>query len=387
MKRAFGLIILVAIFFASCKKDSRISEIIIDDVDAYIEDLPINKIQSIGSHNSYRIRTDEDIFNLVNTISGILPNDLNPQGWDYTQIPITDQLELGLRNFELDIFYDPSGRRYYERLGNTLVGRDVKSGIEELRSPGIKLMHIPDFDYNTHHYTFKDAIQTIKDWSGQNPTHLPIIILVEFKEFGVGNVLPIFKKVLPFNAKAVEDVEQEVIDIFGINNSQLFKPDDLRGEHPDLKTAIETDGWPAIREMRGKIILVCYENANYTRNHPNLEGRMMFQFSKINSRNAAFVKIDGSDNIEEINNAVASGAMVRTRADANTDEARTGETTKRENAFLSGAQIISTDYYIPDARAGQPGWTDFKVIFPNGKYSRVNVLNTPNQIKGLTIEE
>ena len=38
-------------------------------------------------------------------------------------MPIIDQLNLGLRNFELDIFNDPQGGRFYNRLGNVLVGK------------------------------------------------------------------------------------------------------------------------------------------------------------------------------------------------------------------------------------------------------------------------
>jgi hypothetical protein len=45
-------------------------------------------------------------------------------------------------------------------------------------------------------------------------------------------------------------------------------------------------------------------------------------------------------------------------------------------AFASGAQILSTDYYRPDYRAGQTGWSDYQVKFPSGHVGRKNPINT-----------
>src|SRR5439155_10989673 len=42
---------------------------------------------------------------------------------------------------------------------------------------------------------------------------------------------------------------------------------------------------------------------------------------------------------------VRSGYLVRTRADADTVEARKGDYSRWKAALISGAQIISTDYY------------------------------------------
>lgn len=384
MKRIFGLALLLVFLTLSCKKTIKEDPI---PFDPEIEELPINQIQTIGSHNSYRLRTDKDIFNAVKGITSILPDDLNSSAWDYTHIPIVDQLELGLRNFELDIYYDPAGGRYYNRMGNALVGRPVQSGINQLKEPGMKLLHIPDVDYNTHHYTFKEALVAMKKWSDKNPTHLPIIILVEDKDFGVGNILPFFTQILPFTPAAMNAIDQEIKDVFGDGSSQVFTPDNLRGGHPNVLTAIQTDGWPKVKDMRGKFIFCFYGNDNYLQGTPNLEGRMMFQFSQVNTGNAAFVKIDDSDNIDQIATALESGAFVRTRSDSSPNYAKNNITTSREKAFMSGAQIISTDYYIPDFRAGQPGWSDYQVIFPTNNYARVSVFDAPEELKGRALPE
>ncbi len=53
-----------------------------------------------------------------------------------------------------------------------------------------------------------------------------------------------------------------------------------------------------------------------------------------------------------IRELVKQGFLVRTRADADTREARSGETARREAAFASGAQVVSTDYYEPNPAFG-----------------------------------
>lgn len=69
-----------------------------------------NEIQCLGSHNSYRTRTDSKIERFVVNLSDWLPADYNPKGWAYSHAPLFEQLDLhGLRSFELDIHYDPEG--------------------------------------------------------------------------------------------------------------------------------------------------------------------------------------------------------------------------------------------------------------------------------------
>ena len=74
-----------------------------------------------------------------------------------------------------------------------------------------------------------------------------------------------------------------------------------------------------------------------------------------------------------IQQRVAAGFIVRTRADADTREARTGDTSRREKAFASGAQYVTTDYIWPDERFG----TGFTVKLPGDAAARCNPVNTP----------
>ncbi|HEY9217679.1 MAG TPA: Ca2+-dependent phosphoinositide-specific phospholipase C, partial [Phenylobacterium sp.] len=63
--------------------------------------------------------------------------------------------------------------------------------------------------------------------------------------------------------------------------------------------------------------------------------------------------------------AVAAGLIVRTRADADTIEARKNTTERQAAAFASGAQYVSTDYMKPDARFGS-----YRTQLPGGGIAR-----------------
>ncbi len=68
----------------------------------------------------------------------------------------------------------------------------------------------------------------------------------------------------------------------------------------------------------------------------------------------------------KIKNLVALGYMVRTRADADTKEARENDYSRFEMAKASGAQVITTDYYLPSKLFK----SDFQIAFENGGYER-----------------
>jgi hypothetical protein len=70
---------------------------------------------------------------------------------------------------------------------------------------------------------------------------------------------------------------------------------------------------------------------------------------------------------------VSDGFMVRTRADADTLEARQNDTRRRDAAFASGAQAISTDYYLPTNLFGN----DYRVTIAGGL--RCNPVNAPTE--------
>ena len=71
---------------------------------------------------------------------------------------------------------------------------------------------------------------------------------------------------------------------------------------------------------------------------------------------------------------VEQGLIVRTRADANTLEARTRDHSKAEAAARSGAQAVSTDYY---PGAPDPARLGFVVTLPGRVMARCNPVRVP----------
>ena len=85
--------------------------------------------------------------------------------------------------------------------------------------------------------------------------------------------------------------------------------------------------------------------------HPSLQGQLLFASVPESHPQAAWFKInDPVRDFDRIRRLVAEGFLVRTRADADTRQARANDPTQRDKALASGAQFISTDYPVPDPR-------------------------------------
>jgi hypothetical protein len=105
----------------------------------------------------------------------------------------------------------------------------------------------------------------------------------------------------------------------------------------------------------------------YLEGHPNLRGRVLFTNAAPGQPDAAFTEEnDGTE--QEIAALVRQGYLVRTRTDADTKEARSGSTARRDHAMASGAQMLSTDY----PKAEPASWTGYSVSFPGGAMARCN---------------
>lgn len=384
----------VIAFFSACEKD-EIAQKKTDDADDDVvaDSLRINQLQVIGSHNSYRLKTYQPIFDYVQNLKPLLPASLNPDGWDYTHLPLEEQFsDYGIRKIELDIYYDPAGGRFYNRMGNQLVGEPVESGIAELNEPGFKVIHIADVDYMTHYITFKQALQAVKNWSDAHPRHVPIFILIETKQTSLAGMVPLFSwtEALPFDANAMNAIDEEIKSVFGENLEQVLTPDDVRGSFATLNEAITTVGWPKLGKVRGKVVFLLNNGGSisdlYLDNHPSLQGRIMFTPSGTGRPESAFIMQNNPFN-SNIETWVQQGYLVRTRSDSNTDEARTGDVAQRDRALASGAQLISTDYYRPDTRhLTDSGWTDYSVQLPGNVAARLNPVNGPKNFVGGEIE-
>jgi calcium-dependent phosphoinositide phospholipase C len=125
---------------------------------------------------------------------------------------------------------------------------------------------------------------------------------------------------------------------------------------------VRTDGWPTLGQARG---------------------RVLFTSSAPGTPEAAFVKLnDPIADFDTIRQVVAAGFVVRTRADADTVQARSNDTTMRDMALASGAQWVSTDYPVPDPSIG----TGYQVTIPMGAPGRCNPISAPRDCTAQDIE-
>src|SRR5690606_30014613 len=106
----------------------------------------------------------------------------------------------------------------------------------------------------------------------------------------------------------------------------------------------------------------------------SLEGRLLFSSSEEGRPDAAFLRIDDPiTEADRIRAAVEAGYLVRTRTDVPGVDAVTGDTTRRDAAFESGAHYLSTDYYVADESLGYT----LVVDLPGEGPARCNPVNAP----------
>jgi hypothetical protein len=85
---------------------------------------------------------------------------------------------------------------------------------------------------------------------------------------------------------------------------------------------------------------------------------------------------------EAISAVVKKGYLVRTRADFNTDQGRTNDSARKDEALKSGAQMLSTDFPVSEPAK----WTGYTVGLPDGLAARCNPVNAPTGCKDALIE-
>ncbi|EIZ77595.1 hypothetical protein WSK_3831 [Novosphingobium sp. Rr 2-17] len=341
------------------------------------EDLPINAIQVVGTHNSYEIPADARVTQImaarVVALRAAMTNGMSPeqsaamadehpggitdmaQTLDYVQMPLQAQLRSGARSIELDLQPDPQGGAYADPLPYRELRAKGETDLapiyrDELVKPGLKVFHVADLDFRSQCPTFRSCLTLLRQWSDSQPDHSPVFVLLEPKLSGLDHVIPGAARVAPFDKAQFEEIDQSIRDVLG--RDKVITPDDLRGNLPTLEAAVLAKKWPTLRQARGKFIflfLVPAMNlktfAPYLDGRPSLEGRMAFVQGKPGMAHTAFMLFDNAlTHGAEIRDAVRKGYLVRTRADIDTADARRDDATRRDAAMASGAQIVSTDY-------------------------------------------
>jgi len=296
-----------------------------DDDDEYPNDgaLLLNEIQMLGSHNSYHV------------YGQALPIPF----FNYTLPPLEEQLDLGVRQFELDIHYNH---------GN-----------------GLTVYHVPLFDAGTTCEYFTDCLRTLKTWSDNHPGHQPLFLFIEPKDDLDQDKL----------AGHDPELEAEILSVWP--RERIIAPDDVRKDYANLREAIVTEGWPTLGESRNKILFICFDEGDfrdrYVETDPLLEGRLLFPRGDLDGSWGCFDNYDDPrEDAARIDQAVADGFLIRTRADENCLEALADNTDRQTAALATGAHFISTDFPVPHPQTG------YVFTIPGGNPSICNPLIAPD---------
>jgi Phosphoinositide phospholipase C, Ca2+-dependent len=337
------------------------------------DSVKINQIQMIGTHNSYH--------------AGLAPSqaklmqDNNPtlfHALEYQHRPLDQQLDAGVRQIEIDIYADTEGGRYAHPAGIAAV---AAAGLPEdpdfdpnglMNKPGFKVLHVQDFDYRSTCQQLVACLKVVRAWSQAHPKHLPVFILLETKQ----EELPAkyhAKTPEKFGSATFDALDAEIRSVF--QPGEMITPDQVRGSHSTLEAAVLRNEWPSVAAARGKVVFLMDQRPVgpvYLEGHPALRGRLIFTNAEPGQPDCALTEEnDGSR--ETIEALVRKGYLVRTRTDADTKQARSNDTTRRDIALASGAQLLSTDY-----PASEPSpWTAYSVSLPGGGIARCDPVNAP----------
>jgi hypothetical protein len=208
---------------------------------------------------------------------------------------------------------------------------------------------------------------------------LPFMVMIEAKEEAIDNPVAEalgFTIPLEFGPEEVAAIDEEILSVFPAD--RIITPDEVRGEYPSLEEAVLGGAWPNLERARGRVMFTFLNGGaardHYIDGHPSLEGRVMFTNSVVGEPEAAWFSISNALNSgEEIEELVAAGYLVRTRADEETKQARENDYTLQEAAWASGGQFVSTDYVVPNPDFG----TDYFAEVPGGYVARCNPISAP----------
>ena len=353
--------------------------------EAAASSVAMNEVQVLGSHNSYHLRPPDQV---LAGIAALQSQEIADE-LDYQHRPLTEQLDdFGIRQFEIDVYADPEGGRFAQRPAAEVVGLPVESGEPALDEPGFKVLHQVDVDFGSTCPSFVGCLTEISDWSAANPDHEPIMIMVEAKQESItdatggavnSETLGVqLTEVLAFDRALFDDLEAEILSVF--DEDEVITPDDIRGDAATLEEAVLAGGaWPTLDAAAGKVLFSLVDTGTtrdvYVGDAAGLEGRLLFTSSEEGRPDAAFIRVDDPlTEGERIRSLVEAGYLIRTRTDVPGIDAPAGDTTRRDAAIASGAQYLSTDYYVAEPLLD----SDYVVDLPGDGAARCNPVNAPD---------
>jgi hypothetical protein len=332
--------------------------------------LRFNQIQVLGSQNSYHVAPEPALLDALHDTIGA-----QADGFDYTHRPLGEELDAGVRQVELDVYLDdPAGGRYAQPKLVPMLGLvPVDAAMSE---PGIKVLHVQEVDFRSTCPTLVDCLDEIRDWSDAHPGHFPITIQIEAMDDTITDPGLGFATPIPWTGPDLATLQDEIATVFPPD--RVVTPGDIRGQAISLRNALRRRGWPRLGDMQGQVLFMLDDHGAlrdaYRAQFPDLGDRTMFVDVPDTDPDAGIMVVnDPIADAPTIRRLLEGGYVVRTRADADTVQARSGDTTMRDAALASGAQFVSTDYIFPDDQFG----TGYVVDLPGDRPARCNPVTAP----------
>lgn len=292
--------------------------------------LRLNHLQAKGTHNSYHVETEG------NTVLD----------WHYTHAPLDIQLSAqGVRKLELDTRYVAASNDF-------------------------EVFHLPVLDEQTTCRKFVDCLATLKRWSDRFPAHHPLFVMIEPKDAPPADTAEDYFALM----------EGAILSVWP--RERIVTPDSVKGDAATLREAVTTRGWPALGEVRGKILFFVNNTGSfrdpYTRGGQSLDGRLMFvESSPADPFAAVLILNDASGGQAEIEAGAQAGFLVRTFGDGANDI----DPVEVTAALASGAHVISSDHPVPVESGG------YSFEIPGGAPSRCNPITAPPECTAEAIED
>lgn len=277
-----------------------------------LTDKKINELRYLCTHNSYKqgLHKPASFF-----YKYVIPYAIGKKS-DYSNDNITQQLNIGIRGFEFDIYY------YQSEVGNRF-----------------ETYHNSWLETNSSAANFEKALDEIRMWSDYNPSHMPIFITLEPKDD-----MPLDK------AKQTQKEELEVLDALLMDkfSGKIITYSDMLNGYDNFKDLRDNNGYLKVNECIGKVVFLLHEFENFD-DYLEIEKTernmvpLVWASSLLDGKYldlTCFAQDHNYNKPENLLPLIEQNYIVRTRVDiypkyefATTDE-----------RLNTGAQLIATDY-------------------------------------------
>lgn len=288
-----------------------------DIAEAVSSGVKYNEVAFLGTHNSYKSGATDEYKKLYDAVDVMTFGFIDSETADFAAETLTQQLEIGIRNLEIDI--------------ETVVGEEKIT---------FAVSHLPYFDNVSSCYDLEGALEEIRLWSENNPGHLPVSVIIEPKRA----VVPI-GGMREFNIEYANELDSLVRSVMG---ESLLTPEDMMGDYASFKEMRENDGWLPLGETMGKVLILLHDSSatdRFIKQDETIKSRAMFPVLRYNDRNKSYTSfiLDNEPDAalrHEEESIGRCNLIVRTRADSFPDFSQ-----KRYDLINKcSSQIISSDY-------------------------------------------